>query len=128
MGSGSDFVAMAGQNREMLASLDTRVKQIEELLGIPTEMSTPMAIFQCLHDVELVAENVHNVVEGIHKSQEGMPSFVEARIVSCQEEISAFKDIVDSKIEGIINDLRTVKRDLRSDVADGRTASKVKVP
>lgn len=118
---------MAG-NREMLAALDARLKRVEELLGTAPETSTPVSIFQRLSDVEMVAGNVHNQVEG-------MPSFVETRIASCQEETSGLTDAVDSKFEalnskyeGILNDVNLLKIALRSDAADGRTASKVKVP
>lgn len=72
-------------------------------------------------------DGVDQMVERVRKLMEDMPSFMEGRIVSCQEEIAVLTDVVVRKLEGFLDDLRILKWALRLGLIEERTAFKVKV-
>lgn len=50
------------------------------------------------------------MVDGLRRSIKDLPSFVESRIISCEEEMNTLTEAVDVKIESILDDLCLVKR------------------
>ncbi|KAL8500689.1 hypothetical protein ACS0TY_020318 [Phlomoides rotata] len=76
------------------------VRQIEKFL---------LHLMLRIRENKAILENVQKTMEGIQKSITDLPSFVEGRIISGREEISVLTELMDSKIEGILDDLRVVK-------------------
>lgn len=75
--------------------------------------------------VGAVVHGVEELVDAVQTMGQNLPSF-EGRIISCEEEILALIDAVETKLEGLINDLSVVKRALQ--FVDESPASKLQVP
>lgn len=104
------------------------MQQLEKLLEMPPETFEQVAIFYCICNAEASVEGVHRAVERIQESVADMPSFVESRVISCQEEIIVLTEAIETRLESFVADLRILKQALRSGLADERPTIKVKVP